>query len=90
MNTPTEKMTTCDCCEREMCIEDLTDHHGEWLCSKCEDDMGLNDDDIADDVEDEEEGDGTTCEYCPDEATYLSEKKEIPLCRDCYKDYGTD
>jgi len=54
MTTPTEKMTTCDCCGREMCIEDLTDHHGEWLCSKCEDEMGLNDDDDDDEEEEEE------------------------------------
>jgi hypothetical protein len=48
MPTTTEKMTTCDCCGREMCIEDLTDHHGEWLCSKCEEELEVNDDEEDD------------------------------------------
>ena len=64
MNTPTEKMTTCDCCEREMCIEDLTDHHGEWLCSKCEDDMGLNDEEEESDDDSDDEEKGETCALC--------------------------
>jgi len=27
--------TKCDCCESEYEICDLTDYHGEWLCSDC-------------------------------------------------------
>lgn len=43
---PTEqKMTTCDCCLTEMDITELTDHHGEWLCSKCEEELEVNEED---------------------------------------------
>ena len=44
------KMTTCDCCKNDYDITDLTDHHGEWLCSDCEEQLG-----VKEEEEEEEE-----------------------------------
>jgi hypothetical protein len=49
------KMSECDNCSREMSVEDLTDHRGEWLCSKCEDELGVNDEEFDDEEDDDDD-----------------------------------
>jgi hypothetical protein len=77
MSSTTAKMTTCDCCDKDYDITDLTDHHGEWLCSGCEEELGVKED------EEEEEVCSMGFHYCDDA---LAGKKcphglcDIPHC----------
>jgi hypothetical protein len=63
------KMTTCDCCNNAYDIHALTDHHGEWLCSDCEEQLGVKEEEDKEDEEvcpcvAEHEDDDKNCEKC--------------------------
>lgn len=78
--------TTCDCCEKEYDIEQLTDHHGEWLCTTCEEELGVKE-------EEEEMEDCECCGYthhsedkCPNDKTaehFVKWRDEMVVCDTC-------
>jgi len=61
-NTMSTKMTTCDCCKKDYDVSDLTEYYGEWLCSDCEEELGVKEGECP--CPAEHEDDDEDCEKC--------------------------